>query len=83
MTEVTIGTDYIKIKGHADRRIVCHAVSAIGEMLAIYYKRRYGLTVLDAPGYLKICDIPQAETGAPLIVAAAVSYTHLTMPTIA
>lgn len=59
MTVVTINEDSIEISGHAPEKVVCHGISAIGQMTANYLKKCNAADVTRKDGYLKIYNIIQ------------------------
>lgn len=59
MTVVTINEDSIEISGHAPEKVVCHGVSAIGQMTANYLEKCSVAEVRRNDGYLKISNIIQ------------------------
>lgn len=60
MTIVTIGENSIEISGHATKAIVCHGISAIGNMVANYVQDNGWGKVTERDGYLNIYDVDKA-----------------------
>lgn len=69
MTVVTIGENSIEITGHSPKQIVCHGVSAIGNMVANHVIDNKWGRVEASDGYLRIYDVKERYIGNPLFVA--------------
>lgn len=69
LTVVTIGENSIEITGHSPKQIVCHGVSAIGNMVANYVIDNQWGRVIARDGYLRIYDIKEQYMENPLFVA--------------
>ena len=69
MTKIILDTDSIEITGHAKDPVVCHAISAISQMVANYVEDLEWGKVERSEGYLKIHDIKVQYCGTPLFCA--------------
>lgn len=57
MTVVTFEQNSIEFSGHAAQSVVCHGISAIGNMVANYLEDNQQANVVRDNGYMLIYDI--------------------------
>ncbi len=60
MTVVTFEQNSIEFTGHAKQSVVCHGISAIGNMVANYLEDKQQGKVVRDNGYMLIYDIKDA-----------------------
>lgn len=70
MTIVTIGHRSIEISGHARKAIVCHAISAISNMVGNFvHTNGWAYVIANDDGYMKIYGINEKYVSEPLFAA--------------
>ena len=70
MNTVTIGHRSIEISGHAKKAVVCHAISAISNMVGNFaHANGWAYVVANDDGYMKIYDINEKHISSPLFAA--------------
>lgn len=67
--QVTIGRKEITLRGHAPEAVVCHAISGITDMVALYAQGRQLGEVEAGDGYLSIRTRSEQDRGHPIFVA--------------
>lgn len=77
MTVITVSENSIEINGHAPNAIVCHGISAIGNMVANHVSDNKWGEVEEEDGYLKICNIQEEHLGDSLFIAMMVALKDM------
>lgn len=78
MTVITVSENSIEIKGHSPDPIVCHGISAIGNMVANYVEYNdWGKVVADDDGYLKVYDIEEKYLSDSLFIAMMIALKDI------
>lgn len=77
MTIITLKENSIEINGHAPNPIVCHGISAIGNMVANYVEDNEWGKVVKEDGYLKIYDVKEEYLSNPLFVAMMIAIKDI------
>jgi len=77
LTVITLEEGSIEVKGHAQKAVVCHGISAISNMVANYVLDNEWGKVENGDGYLKIFDIKEQYWGNHLFIAMMIALKDI------
>ena len=77
MTVITYFKDGIRIDGHAKDPVVCHAVSAISQMVSGFVQERDWGNVNVEEGPLEIREIKEAHCSSDLFQAMIIAFDDI------